>query len=125
MEVGEKLVVSTRDKWRGWLAKHQYDTKEIWLVIRRKAAQNGLISVAEAQEEAICFGWVDSFLKPLDSEGYALRFSPRRRNSTWGRTNKARALKMLREGKMTPSGMVTLPEDVLYQWESENTSQIP
>ncbi|MEM5776806.1 MAG: hypothetical protein AAGU05_17500, partial [Anaerolineaceae bacterium] len=108
-----------------WLARYQYEKNEIWLVIRRNAPQNGWITVTEAREEAICFGWVDSFLKPLDSEGYALRFSPRRRGSAWGRANKARALKMMREGKMTPSGMVTLPEDVLRQWERENTSYFP
>lgn len=125
MEVGETLALSTRAEWRGWLARYQYEKNEIWLVIRRNAAQTGWISVSDAQEEAICFGWVDSFLKPLDSEGYALRFSPRRRGSTWGRTNKNRALKMLREGKMTPSGMVTLPEDVLRRWECENMSHCP
>ncbi|HEX7973796.1 MAG TPA: hypothetical protein VF498_05260 [Anaerolineales bacterium] len=74
----------------------------------------------EAQEEALCFGWVDSSLKPMDAARYALRFSPRREHSRWGNSNKARALNLLRAGKKTPSGMEQLPPDVIRAWEEEN-----
>jgi hypothetical protein len=48
----------------------------------------------------------------MDEERYALRFSPRRPKSNWTETNKARARKMLAEGKMTEAGFAALPADV-------------
>jgi uncharacterized protein YdeI (YjbR/CyaY-like superfamily) len=70
-------------------------------------------------DEALCFGWIDSTLKPVDETRYALRFTPRRAKSHWSDTNKARALVLLREGKMTAAGMACLPEDVIEEWEVE------
>jgi hypothetical protein len=71
-------------------------------------------------EEALCFGWIDSQLQPINDSSYALRFSPRREKSNWADSNKARALKLLREDKMTPAGMAVLPPDVIREWEAEN-----
>jgi hypothetical protein len=48
----------------------------------------------------------------MDSERYALRFSPRRPKSNWTNTNKDRARKMIAEGRMTPAGRAALPGDV-------------
>jgi hypothetical protein len=47
----------------------------------------------------------------MDTERYALRFSPRRPKSNWTDTNKERARKMIAEGKMTAAGLATIPED--------------
>jgi uncharacterized protein YdeI (YjbR/CyaY-like superfamily) len=66
----------------------------------------------EAVEEALCFGWIDGLEKNMDSERYALRFSPRRPKSNWTNTNKDRARKMIAEGRMTPAGRAALPGDV-------------
>jgi uncharacterized protein YdeI (YjbR/CyaY-like superfamily) len=63
-------------------------------------------------EEALCFGWIDGLEKNMDSERYALRFSPRRPKSNWTNTNKDRARKMIAEGRMTPAGRAALPGDV-------------
>jgi uncharacterized protein YdeI (YjbR/CyaY-like superfamily) len=71
-------------------------------------------------EEALCFGWIDSTLKPIDASSYALRFSPRRKKSPWADSNRARALKLLRAGKMTPAGMAVLPPEVIRVWDEEN-----
>jgi uncharacterized protein YdeI (YjbR/CyaY-like superfamily) len=74
-------------------------------------------------EEALCFGWIDSTLKPIDASSYALRFSPRRKKSYWADSNRARALRLLREGKMTPVGMALLPPEVISVWEEETRPQ--
>jgi uncharacterized protein YdeI (YjbR/CyaY-like superfamily) len=76
----------------------------------------------QAQEEALCFGWVDGFLKPIDSERYVLRFSPRRKNSNWSQTNRDRAIKLLRAGKIAPAGMALLPSEILRSWEEEQNN---
>lgn len=120
MEIGEKLHVSSREAWRAWLAEHHQDKQEIWLVLYKSSAEKRGLSLRHAQEEALCFGWVDSSLKPIDPSSYALRFSPRRKKSRWSDTNRALALRMLREGKMAPAGMALVPPEVISAWEEEN-----
>lgn len=110
--IGETLYVTNRDDFRKWLLQNHKVKKEIWLVQYKKAAKKPSIDYVEAVEEAICFGWIDGLEKSMDSERFALRFSPRRPKSNWTNTNKDRARKMIAEGRMTPAGRATLPSDV-------------
>ncbi|MEO8356044.1 MAG: hypothetical protein ABI621_09020 [Chloroflexota bacterium] len=103
----------TRDEFRKWLIPNHKIRKEIWLIQYKKATRKPSINYVEAVEEAICFGWIDNIEKSMDSERYALRFSPRRPKSNWTNTNKERARKMIAERRMTPAGRATLPHDVL------------
>lgn len=112
MEIGETLYVTTHSEFRTWLIENHKSKKEIWLIQYRKATKKPSINYVEAVEEAICFGWIDSLEKGMDSERYALRFSPRRPKSNWTNTNKERARKMIAEGRMTQAGRATLPPDV-------------
>ena len=112
MEIGETLYVTHRDDFRKWLIQNHKTKKEIWLIQYKKATKKPSINYVEAVEEALCFGWIDGLDKSMDSERYALRFSPRRPKSNWTNTNKDRARKMIAEGRMTPAGRAMLPGDV-------------
>jgi uncharacterized protein YdeI (YjbR/CyaY-like superfamily) len=109
MEVGKKLYVTTREGFRNWLAKNHQSEAEIWLVIYKKASGKMTISYDDAVEEAMCFGWVDSMMKSIDTEKYAQRFGPRRTGSNWTEANKAKARELIAEGKMTEAGLAKLP----------------
>jgi len=126
MEIGEKLYVNSRTEWRAWLGEHHQDKREIWLVLYKSIYKSSSgkrdFSLDDAVEEALCFGWIDSTLKPIDPSSYALRFSPRRAKSPWADSNRARAIRLLREGKMTPAGLAVLPPEVLSAWKEENGS---
>jgi uncharacterized protein YdeI (YjbR/CyaY-like superfamily) len=119
MDTVETLTVISRQEWRDWLAAHHQDKPEIWLALNRDPSARQGLTLGQAQEEALCFGWMDSTLKSLSEASYLMRFSPRPRHSRWGRSNRARALKMLRLSKMTPAGMALLPPEVLRLWENE------
>ena len=113
MEIGETLYVTTRAEFRKWLAENHDTKKEIWLIQYKKAARKPSLPLAEAVEEAMCFGWTESIgFKALDAERYVTRFSPRRPKSNWTEKNRERARKMIAEGKMTEAGRATLPPDV-------------
>jgi uncharacterized protein YdeI (YjbR/CyaY-like superfamily) len=112
MEIGETLYVITSDEFRKWLIKNHLTKKEIWLIQYKKATKKPSINYVEAVEEAICFGWIDGFEKGMDTERYAIRFTPRRPKSNWTNTNKERARKMIVQGRMTKAGRATLPPDV-------------
>lgn len=111
MEIGETIYVTTADEFRKWLIENHKTQKEIWLIRYKKATKKPSIDYIEAVEEAICFGWIDGLEKGIDTERYALRFSPRRPKSNWTETNKERARKKIAEGKMTEAGLSTLPQD--------------
>ncbi len=112
MDVGETLNATTRDEWRSWLAEHHRGDVDIWLIFYKKSSGKPTIPYNDAVEEAICYGWIDGQMKSIDEERFARRFSPRRNRSNWSKYNKARAGKMLREGKMTQAGLETLPRDI-------------
>ncbi len=112
MDIGETLDVTTPSEFRRWLRANHKIKKEIWLVQYKKAAREASITLEEAQDEAICFGWIDSQIKGIDAERYATRFTPRRPRSNWTETNKERARRMIAAGRMTAAGMACLPPDV-------------
>lgn len=113
MQIDQTLYVTDRRKFRAWLQRYHRTKKEIWLIQYKKATHKPSIGYLEAVEEAICFGWIDSFEKGMDAERYATRFTPRQPKSNWTETNKQRARKMLAAGRMTESGRQALPPDVL------------
>ena len=110
MEIGETLYVTTRLEFRRWLSRHHADRTEIWLVQFKKATGKPSLDYVQAVEEAICYGWIDNIEKSIDSERFALRFSPRRPRSNWTSTNLERAKRMIERKKMTKAGLATLPE---------------
>ena len=61
-------------------------------------------------EEALCFGWIDGIMKRVDDEKCARKFMPRKSRSKWAESNKTRAEKMMREGRMTEAGMAKIED---------------
>jgi uncharacterized protein YdeI (YjbR/CyaY-like superfamily) len=66
------FVAKTPDQWRKWLAEHHDSTTEVWLVFHKVHTGRRSIAYADAIDEALCFGWVDSLVKRLDDSRYAL-----------------------------------------------------
>jgi len=88
---------------------HATDT-EAWLVIFKKKYRDLGLTLDEAVEEALCFGWIDGVLNPLDERCYALRFSPRTPYSIWSMSNIRRVEKLTAQGKMTEAGSLRIAE---------------
>jgi uncharacterized protein YdeI (YjbR/CyaY-like superfamily) len=108
MEIGTTLYVKTREDWRFWLSENYDSAKEIWLVFYKKQSGKIRISYDEAVEEALCFGWIDSTVKTLNTEATVQRFSPRRKNSDLSELNRERVRRLLESGKMTLFGLESI-----------------
>jgi uncharacterized protein YdeI (YjbR/CyaY-like superfamily) len=65
---------------------------------------------SESVDEALCFGWIDSSMKPIDDEKYALRYTPRRKGSNWSESNKKRAARLIEQGRMNEAELATIEE---------------
>jgi len=105
VEVTEKRFFSNRGGWRAWLETYHATKKDVWLVFYKKHTGKPCISLDEAVEEALCFGWIDSVLKRIDGEKHVLRFSPRKHRSVWSETNVKRVKKLVKQGNMTTAGL--------------------
>lgn len=116
MQIGETLTVTTRGEFRRWLAQNHRTKNEIWLVIYKKASRRATIAYEDAVEEAMCFGWINGIVKSINHEKYAQRFLPRRIGSHWTEANRAKARRLIAEGKMRPTGRAVLPPE----WEAED-----
>jgi uncharacterized protein YdeI (YjbR/CyaY-like superfamily) len=99
-----RLEFGHRNQWRKWLEKHHATESEAWLVIYKRGFHDQGLSLDEAVEEALCFGWIDGKLKSLDEKRFALRYTPRTANSIWAMSNINRVEKLIQEGKMTEAG---------------------
>ena len=108
MEIGKMLYVTNRKDWREWLSENHDKEKEIWLINYRKDSCKLSIPYNDAVEEALCFGWIDSLEKGIDSERFAQRFTPRKPKSQWSKSNMERVEKLIKMGKMTKSGFAVL-----------------
>jgi uncharacterized protein YdeI (YjbR/CyaY-like superfamily) len=105
MKIGKTLYVHTRKAWRSWLAKHHATTPEIWLIYYKKTSGKPRLPYNDAVEEALCYGWIDSIMKPIDGEKYAQRFSPRKKGAQWSPMNIERFRRLLRKRRVTRAGL--------------------
>ena len=106
----EELHMPTVRDWHEWLEKNHDKRKEVWLIFYKKHTGKPNISYDEAVEEALCFGWIDSIIKRIDNEKFARKFTPRKPDSSWSASNKKRAAKMIKEGKMIGAGLELVNE---------------
>ncbi len=104
----DTLFAPDRAAWRAWLEEHHARCSEVWLRLLKKHVPEPHLSLDEAVEEALCFGWIDSRLYSLGEREHALRFSPRKPGGTWAPSNKARVERLIREGRMTPAGLAAV-----------------
>jgi uncharacterized protein YdeI (YjbR/CyaY-like superfamily) len=115
VKTDEMLDVCSRLDWRRWLRANHKKKTHVWLHIYRVGADPRKISLSEAVEEALCFGWIDSVMHPIDREKFILRFSPRRKGSIWAPSNRRRVLDLARKGKMCKAGLAVLPPQLRRQ----------
>jgi uncharacterized protein YdeI (YjbR/CyaY-like superfamily) len=91
--------------WGQWLEKHHERPNGVWLVTCKRSSGKASFSYAEAVEEALRFGWVDSVARTLDPERTMQWYAPRKKGSGWAATNHARVARLIAEGRMAPAGM--------------------
>jgi uncharacterized protein YdeI (YjbR/CyaY-like superfamily) len=91
---------ASRAAWRQWLHDHHAGSPGVWLVYCKKASGLPSLTYAEAVEEALCFGWIDSHPRKLDADRTQLLFTPRKPRSGWSRVNKERLERLEAAGQL-------------------------
>lgn len=118
------LEFADGSSWEAWLAKHHASETEAWLRIGRKHARVGLLSIDDAAEGGLCFGWIDGQRKSFDEVSFLQRYCPRTSRSTWSRVNVAKAEALIAAGRMRPAGLAEIEAAKLDgRWEAAYASQ--
>jgi uncharacterized protein YdeI (YjbR/CyaY-like superfamily) len=114
VQVTETVYVASRAEWRAWLARNHDKKTEIWLIYPKKNSGLPRVAYRDAVEEALCFGWIDGIVKPIDETRYTQRFTPRKPKSNWSELNRRLYARLLAEGKIAPPGLAKPPEGERY-----------
>jgi uncharacterized protein YdeI (YjbR/CyaY-like superfamily) len=88
------------------------------------------IGYTAALDEALCFGWIDGVLNPLDEDSFLRRFTPRKATSIWSKVNLRHVARLEAEGRMHAAGRAALARRTedrtgVYSFESRPKSFPP
>jgi uncharacterized protein YdeI (YjbR/CyaY-like superfamily) len=100
----ETYCPTNQADWRAWLAEHHACKDSIWLIIHKKNSPNQNLTWSQAVDEALCFGWIDSTARPIDTEKYKQYFTRRKPKSNWSKVNKDKVANLIASGLMQEAG---------------------
>ena len=94
----------TQAAFEKWLRANHARETEIWLRIYKKDAGVPTITIAQALDVVLCWGWIDGIRKSFDEHSYLQRYTPRRAKSIWSQINRDHIARLTAAGRMTPHG---------------------
>lgn len=100
-----RVTAKTAAEWRRWLRDHHDIEPGAWLVVHRRITGKPAVEYDDAVREALCYGWIDSVVKPLDDERTISLYTPRKAGSGWSRSNKERLKELIAQGRMSAAGL--------------------
>jgi uncharacterized protein YdeI (YjbR/CyaY-like superfamily) len=103
------LDVRTRKQWRQWLANHHASSPGIWLVRHKQHTGVKSMPYEDVVREALCFGWIDSLVKRLDDDRFAIKVTPRKPTSKWSDINRRRWKELEAAGLLATPGRAAAP----------------
>src|SRR5256885_15567897 len=110
----KSIVFHDAKVWRRWLKVNHNRKNEIWLVLPKKSAGGDSYRVYynQALEEALCYGWIDSRIRPGHATRSLVRLTPRK-GENWSRHNIDRVLQLVRRRRITKPGLKVLPPGLI------------
>jgi len=119
MNLNEKITFfPAQSALRKWFERNHNKQDELWAGYYKKHTGKPSITWQESVDEALCFGWIDGIRKSIDDESYKIRFTPRRKGSTWSAVNIKRINELIKLGLVKPAGL-----DAFNQRDEKKTRQ--
>lgn len=100
----EEYCPNDNKNWRKWLKLNHKKKDAVWLIFYKKKSPNYNLSWSDSVDEALCFGWIDSIKKTIDTEKYKQYFSKRKAKSNWSKINKDKVKTLIDQGLMKEEG---------------------
>ena len=100
----EEYCPYNKKDWRKWLELNHNKKDAVWLILYKKKSPNHRLGWSESVDAALCFGWIDSTRRTIDSEKYKQYFSKRKAKSNWSKINKDKVKTLIDQGLMEKEG---------------------
>src|SRR5687768_5404762 len=91
-------------RWEAWLARNHERQSGVWIKIAKKGSGQTSVTITEALDVALCYGWIDSQRKGYDDDHYIQRYSPRRSTSSWSQVNVEKVEALIAAGRIREPG---------------------
>lgn len=99
------ISFKSANELREWLIKNHSVSEGAWLRIYKKNSGVKSVTFDEVLDEGLCFGCSESKRIKCDKKSYLQRFTPRRTIGTTSKRNLDRVKRLIKENKMTKSGL--------------------
>jgi uncharacterized protein YdeI (YjbR/CyaY-like superfamily) len=87
-----------------WMRRNHDRGAEVWVRIYKTRSGVQSVSLPEALDVVLCWGWIDGIRKGLDEDSFLQRYTPRRPRSMWSQINRDHVARLTAAGRMTPHG---------------------
>jgi uncharacterized protein YdeI (YjbR/CyaY-like superfamily) len=115
-----QLTLASAAEWEAWLEENHDSADGVWLRIAKKGSGKTTVTIPEALDLCLCFGWIDSNRRALDDDYFLQRYTPRRARSKWSRINKDKVAELTVAGRMRPAGLAEVERAKADgRWEAE------
>ena len=91
------------------VARHHKSSRGLWLVFHKAHTGVKSLPYEDFVREALCFGWIDSLVKRLDDDRFAIKVTPRKPASKWSDINRRRWMELNGAGLLNPAGLAAAP----------------
>ena len=103
---------------------------EAWLRIGKRHSGAALLTITDALDVALCFGWIDGQRKANDEVSFLQRYCRRRPGSSWSKINVGKVEVLTAAGRMRPSGLAEVEAAKAdgrwaAAYESQRTAEVP
>jgi len=102
------LLLADRAALRAWLEEHHATRPGVWLRIAKAASPLRSVTIADALDVALCFGWIDGQRKSHDADSFLQKFTPRARRSPWSKRNREHVERLVAAGEMHAAGLAAV-----------------
>jgi uncharacterized protein YdeI (YjbR/CyaY-like superfamily) len=99
------LAFKSATAFRDWLDKNHHKSDGLWVRIFKKSSGKASVTYPEALDNALCYGWIDGRKLPCDELSWLQKFTPRRSQSGWSKTNTEHAERLIKAGQMRQAGL--------------------
>jgi uncharacterized protein YdeI (YjbR/CyaY-like superfamily) len=101
----EPLFFDSPQAFGDWLEQHHDTETEVLVGFWKAATGKPSLTWSESVDEALCHGWIDGVRRRIDDESFSIRFTPRRKRSTWSLVNVRKVAELTAAGRMRPAGL--------------------
>jgi uncharacterized protein YdeI (YjbR/CyaY-like superfamily) len=124
----EPIYFESPEALRDWFDANHETAAELWVGYWKKAAGRPTLTWAQAVDEALCVGWIDTTRYAVDDQRSKQRFTPRRKGSNWSSVNIANVERLAKEGRMRPAGLRafeqrTAAKSGVYSYENRHQAR--